>query len=212
MATSFDTHGNPTSTERVAYDSGGDAAYPVAAMVGGSPRVIWEKFGRSTTTFEATEYRKSVTPSLADRLGLGVGNSLANFAFLSIGSLAVAAPLTLLNVLILIPLLFVWIPISRFLPERFRWPSHVAIVTSALLLIFGVRSFANGWAFVLGPLGAPLSWLAIAGAVFVGVWISRVGMREREPAFRAAVMVVSAFYFVAAMWALTGIEGQLSVI
>jgi hypothetical protein len=212
MATSFAPNGNATSTARVAYDAGGDAAYPVAALVAGSAHLIWQKFGHGATTFEGTDYRRSVTPSLADRLGLGVGNSLANFAFLSIGSLAVAAPLTLLNILILAPLLLIWVPISRFVPERFRWPSYVTVVTVALILIFGVRSFANGWAFVIGPLGAPLSWVAVAGAVFVGVWISRVGMKEREPAFRAAVMVVSAFYFVAAMWALTGIEGQLSVI
>jgi hypothetical protein len=161
---------------------------------------------------EGSEYQRSIAPSLAERLGLGLGNSLANFMFLSVGSLAVAVPLTLVNILILAPLLLLWIPISRLVPDRFKWPSYVAIVAATLVLVFAVRSFANGWAFVLGPLGAPLSWLAVASGVFVGVWISRVGMKEREPAFRAAVMVLTAFYFVATMWALTGIEGQLSVI
>ena len=212
VATSFDNRGRPLSTDRVAYDGGGDAAYPEAALVAGVPRVVWQKFGRGSTTIEGSEYRRSIVPTLAERLGLGVGNSIANLAFLSVGSLAVAVPLTAVNILILAPLLLLWIPVARFVPERFKWPSYVGIVAAVLILIFGVRSFANGWAFVLGPLGAPLSWLAVGSAVFVGVWISRVGMSTREPAFRATVLVLSAFYFVAAMWALTGIESQLSVI
>ncbi len=212
VATSFDARGNATSTQRVAYDSGGDAAYPVSALEGGTPRVIWQKFGHSGAVLEGSEYHQSIAPSLAERLGLGLGNSLANFMFLAVGSLAVAVPLTLVNILILAPLLLLWIPISRLVPDRLKWPSYIAIVAATLVLVFAVRSFANGWAFVLGPLGAPLSWLAVASGVFVGVWISRIGMKEREPAFRAAVMVLTAFYFVATMWALTGIEGQLSVI
>lgn len=209
VATSFDDRGLPVSSQRVSYT--GDAVDPRADVVGGSPHVIWlDTRSLSPVYVMGTVERRHISPTLLERLGLNGGSVVADLFLLAVGSLVGGGLLTVVNALVILPLLLVWIPISRFVPERLAWPAHAALVAAALALVIAVHSFANGLTFLIGPLASPSGWLAVVGGVFVGAWVSRVGLRDQEAISRGVALAICSFYFVAAMWTLGAIETHLT--
>ncbi len=212
--TQFDSGGRLVSSQRVSYDSGGDAENPRAALSHGVPSIVWEKLGAGQTGVEVvgTRYRPSVAPSLSSRLGLDSGNPFVDLLMLTAGALMAAIPLTFINALFVVPLLLIWLPISLVVPERLRWFVYIAVVSLVMALVFVARTFASHWTFVVGSLGWPVNLAAVVAAVFVGVWISRVGMGDQDNGFRVAALTISAFYFISAMSALALLETHLTLI
>ena len=210
VVTYFNKRGGVSSSDRVSFS--GFAANPRASVFQGAPQVIWQVDGPHGEVFESSGYHASVPVSVPERMGMGVGTIPLDIAFLAAGALLVAIPVTAINGMIVIPLLLIWYPISRLIPVRYRWPVHAGLVALVLVLVFAIKSFANSWALLMGPIGARLDWIGIAGAIFVGCWISRVGLRNEEGVFRAAGLVLGVFYFLAAMWALAGIEARLTLV
>ncbi|HZT96251.1 MAG TPA: hypothetical protein VFB34_05385 [Chloroflexota bacterium] len=214
QATTFDSSGRQLSTQRVSYDQDGSAADPQAGLVGGLPRVSWIN---TVTPFapdplEASSYQRRVSLSVVNRLGLGVGNPALDAVFLIAGSLMAALGLTIANALVVVPLILLWFPISRVVREPLNWRVYTALVALVLLVTMGVPTFASHWVVLMAPLTSPLGLLGVAGGLFVGVWIAAVGLREQEMTIRAVAVTVASFYFLAAMWALAGIQSHLTTI
>lgn len=210
-AARFDRHGRWTSIERVSYS--GNAVDPSSAVVAGRVHVFWLDTGStSSVLIRATKYQHRVSPSLIDRAGMGVGNPWIDLFLIVAGSLMAAIPLTIINVLVLAPLFVLWFPVSRLIGDRFGWIIHTAIVGAALALLVEVRWQPNHWLVLMTPLGTPFGLIAVAGSIFVGVWISRVVLRDQEALSRVAVLVLVSFYFVAAMWTVGRIEGSMTLV
>lgn len=212
MATAFDSNGLPTSTSRVSFDPGGEAANPQAGLTRGFPSVLWENADNQPegTPIEGVSYRAAVEPTVAQRLGLGIGNSMIDLLLVAVGGLLGGALLVVANLLLVGPLVATWVPIQRFLPEFYRWPVYFLLVTTVLSAAFAIPSIANNWIFIVQPFGSPLGWIAVAGALFVGLWLSLYGLRRYEGPFRACAFVLFCFYFLATIWAAIGIQAEVS--
>ncbi|GEM_PF-5283434 len=211
-STRFNRQGFPVASYRVSYGTLGSDMNPVTGVSAGRSRVIWEEGTGGSAVFQSSTDRGHVAASGIQNLGLGLGSPLVDLTILLIGSLLAGAVLTMINGFILLPLLFAWLPIGKLLPDRFNWIVYGGVVAAVLSLLFATRTFASNWMLLVRPLSQPSSALAVGGAVFVGYWVNRVGMREQEPVFRAAALALTAFYFIAAMWAIGGIENRLTLI
>jgi hypothetical protein len=207
----FDAQGRQIAWERVAYDTGGQAANPRAGTVNGRVEVIWQKTPDTGLheIIEGAQYRAARSPSLAAQFGLNIGDTWADVALIVLGALGGAVPLTVINVLILVPLILIWLPIERIVPVKVRWLVYLAIIAFVLAIIFAASSSAPGFVFIVPAFGWPYGWLAVAGACFVSYWVGRFIFGRQESIFRAAAMALVAFYFVAAMYVAVMIQGEL---
>jgi len=209
VASGFSGQGLPLDQERVNYDAGGSIANPQAGRVGKRPVIIWEKVRlRSTSTLVGTAYHHFAPPDLLTRLGLNLGALWGNIALVLFGSLGAGLALTLVNVYLLVPLIVVWLLIRR-LPPRFRWPLFLAALALLLAWIFALGPTVPDYVLVMTTLGVPSAWLAVAGGVVVAGWAGRYFLFRQESALRATAMALIALYFVAIMYAVIYIEGQI---
>ncbi len=212
VASGFSGQGLPLGQERVNYDAGGSIANPQAGRVGRRPVIIWEKVRlRSTSTLVGTAYHRFAPPDLLTRLGLNLGALWGNIALVLFGSLGAGLALTLVNVYLLVPLIVVWLLIRR-LPPRFRWPLFLAAIALLLAWIFALGPTVPDYVLVMTTLGVPSAWLAVAGGVLVAAWSGRHFLFRQESALRATAMALIALYFVAIMYAVIYIEGQIGKI
>jgi hypothetical protein len=162
--------------------------------------------------YEGSEYQVKISPTLAQRWGLGVGNPLFDAITLLVIALAAGLPLTVINAGIVLALLAAWYPLEKLVPHKLAWPAYVGVVTIAFLLIFEAVPFASKLAFVIGGLGNPTAITAVAGGIFTGVWLSWRGMREEEPIYRAAVLVIAGLFIISAAWATGQVETHITMI
>jgi len=212
VASEFSGQGLPLGQERVNYDAGGSIANPQAGRAGRRPVIIWEKVRlRSTSTLVGTAYHRFAPPDLLTRLGLNLGALWGNIALVLFGSLGAGLALTLVNVYLLVPLIVVWLLIRR-LPPRFRWPLFLAAIALLLAWIFALGPTVPDYVLVMTTLGVPSAWLAVAGGVLVAAWSGRHFLFRQESALRATAMALIALYFVAIMYAVIYIEGQIGKI
>jgi len=209
VASGFSGQGLPLSQERVNYDAGGAVANPQAGRVGRRPVIIWEKVHLvSTSTLVGTVYHRFAPPDLLTRLGLNLGALWGNIALVLFGSLGAGLALTLVNVYLLVPLIVVWLLIRR-LPPRIRWPVFLVALGLLLAWIFALGPTVPDYVLVMTTLGFPSAWLAVAGGVVVAGWSGRYFLFRQESALRATAMALIALYFVAIMYAVMYIEGQI---
>jgi hypothetical protein len=209
VATSFDDRGRAGAPERVNYDGGGKAANPHAQSVRGHPLVIWQKVRGDGAALVGTAYHPSRPPGLLTRLGLNVGNLWGNIALVLFGSLAGGIALTVINVFLLLPLAAVWLLVRR-LPGGVRWPLYLAAIAALLAWIFARSGSLPGYVLVITALGVPYDWLAVAGAMFVSAWSGHYLLGRQESGLRATAMALIALFVVAAMYAVTFIQGQIT--
>ncbi|MDQ2744607.1 MAG: ABC transporter permease [Chloroflexota bacterium] len=205
----FSASGRPTGSERVSYQGGGSPVYPRARTVHGQPRIIWEKIRAGNATLEGTVYHRSQPPDLLTRLGLNIGNVWGNVLLVIFGSLAGGLALTVVNILLLAPLVPAWLLIRRVVPGSARWILFLAAITAWLAWVFAAHPSPPSFVFVIGALGIPYAWVAVAGSAFTSYWTGRFVMARQESSFRAAMMGLVALYFVAAMYAVIFIEAEL---
>jgi hypothetical protein len=153
-------------------------------------------------------YHPNSSPDLLTRLGLNVGNIWGNIALIVFGALGGGIALALVNVYLLAPLIVVWLVVRR-MPPLIRWPLFTIAIAGLLAWIFAVPSTLPSWVLVMTALGVPNAWLTVVGAVFVSGWSGEYLLARQESALRATAMALIGLYFVAAMYAVMYIEGQI---
>jgi hypothetical protein len=210
----FNSAGRPTLTERVAYDGGGNDSDPRAGAVGNRQAVIWQKTPDTgdRAFIEGTTFHPSRPANIVEKLGLNVGSLWGNVMLIMMGSLGGGAPLAVINILLLAPLMLLWFPISRFVPERWRLLTYLGVIAVALAYCFAISASAPWFVFVVPAFSPPYGWIAAAGGVFLAYWVGTRIFAHQDPVFRAFTMSVVAVYFVAVMYVVTVIQGELGQI
>jgi hypothetical protein len=206
----FDVSGRRVRRERVEYSSNGTAAFPRAGTARGRVAVLWEKLAndRLSAMIEGSVYGPA-SPSLAARLGIGVGNVVGNLAMIVVGAVLLGALLTMGNLPTLLALILAWLPIGRFAPPGLRRPLYLGLLSAVLVAVFAVPPSPPAFVLFMSGLGRLTGWLAVAGAVFVSYWAGRRLFAHQEPLFRAAATGIVAFYFVAVIYAATVVQSEL---
>lgn len=208
---SFDGSGVAGTSQRISYDYGGSANLIRAGLAGGAPAVIWEKpLYTGQTVPEGTAYHASAPPGLGERLGLNIGPVWANLAIVLLGSLVAAVPLTAVNVFLLALLVGPWAVIRLLAVEWLRWPIYLALVTLILTRSFMRSASPPGFVIALPAWSGLFGWIAVGGAVFVSTWAHYVLLRHQDSWLRAACVALLAVYFIAVMYALTGLQSELA--
>jgi hypothetical protein len=192
----------------VNYEGGGSVANPHATTVSGRRSIIWERFRLYSSQIMGTTYHPHAPPDLLTQLGLNVGSLWGNLALVIFGSLGGGIALALINIYLLVPLILVWLLVRR-LPSLLRWPVFLTAIAGLLTYVFALRSPLPSYVLVVTAFGYPYAWLAVAGAVFVSGWSGRYLFARQEGAMRAMAMAMLALYFVAVMYAVMYIEGQI---
>jgi hypothetical protein len=214
-AYSFSRNGQPTGKAgyRVAYSAGGSATDPHAATINGRPEVIWELVrGNGSGLLQSSVWHPYQPPDLATRLGLNIGNLLGNIAFVLFGSLAFGGAFAALNLLAIAALCLLWFPTGRLLPRGLAWTGYAIALTGGLLWLFARAPDPPSGIFIISGLGWPYGLLAAVGGGFVAWWTGRWFFARQEAVFRAVSMAAAGFYFVAVMYAVIFIEGQIGKI
>jgi hypothetical protein len=211
----FNRSGQPAvpAGYRIAYSAGGSATDPHAATVDGRPVVIWELIrGNGSGLLQSSVSHPYQPPDLATRLGLNVGNLYGNIAFVILGSLVFGAAFAAINLLAIGALCLLWFPLGRLLPRRLAWPSYAIALTLGLLWLFARQPDPPSGIFIISGLGWPYGLIAALGGGFVAWWAGRWPFTRQDAVFRAASMATTGFYFVAVMYAVIFIEGQIGKI
>jgi peptide/nickel transport system permease protein len=211
----FNQRGRPVGTAgyRIAYSAVGSATDPHASTINGRPAVIWELIrGNGSGLLASSVSRPYQPPDLATRLGLNIGNLYGNIAFVTFGSLAFGAAFTAVNLLAIAVLCLLWFPLGRLLPRRFAWPAYGIALTLALLWLFARHPDPPSGIFIISGLAWPYGMIAALGGGFIACWAGHWFFARQDAVFRAASMATSGLYFVAVMYAVLFIEGQIGKI
>ncbi|HZS93294.1 MAG TPA: ABC transporter permease [Chloroflexota bacterium] len=213
----FNRQGVLESFQRVSYDPGGDADYPVAGTVAGKPRVVWEHVTANNAILEAATRGPYRPPDLPTRLGLNIGPAWVNILLLLAGALAGGALVAAFNAVLIAILVALWFPVSWIAPRRLRWPVYLVVIAAVLWWVFIDQAVLPSWIIFISGLGAPTGWfgerlaaiLAVAGGVFVAGWAGRYLWPRQETIFRAVLMAFASVYVVGILAALIYIQGQI---
>jgi hypothetical protein len=202
--------------ERVVYGSGSQIN-PHAAVVNGETDVVWQTVSRGTgSTFDVTQFRKSFAPTLAQRLGLGLGNPWAELAILLIGALGVATLTTTMNIILVIVIgFFGWLSLRLLSSVRSRWAIYAGLLTLALYYIFvtpGGPLFFLDTIPSLGLAAMPFGFVAAVGALGFVSWVGSVALRRIDDVYRAGIMAYLGVYFFAFLEAAVFIQQRLGYI
>jgi ABC-type dipeptide/oligopeptide/nickel transport system permease subunit len=211
----FNRSGQPAGPtgHRIDYSAGGSATDPHAATINGRPEVIWELIrGNGSGLLQSSVWHPYEPPDLATRLGLNIGTLYGNIAFVIFGSLAFGAAFAAINLLAIAVLCLLWFPLGSLLPRRFAWPAYAAALTLGLLWLFARHADPPSGILIISGLGSPYGLLAALSGGFVAWWSGRWFFARQDALFRAASMAVTGFYFVAVMYAVVFIEGQIGKI
>jgi hypothetical protein len=213
----FDTHlrllGGP---ERASYEAAADVN-PVAFLTRDSPIVVWQaNQSDGTATFEVTHRENSVQPSLAQRLGLGLGNPWEDLAVLLVTSVGIAAIATTINILIVFGLALLGFFAVRLMGRvPGKWALYSLLLGLALYLTF---VSPGGPTIILTPMPSmglralPFGLLAAAAAAACITWIGVVALRRFEDIYRAGLMALAGVYFFAFVEAIVFIQQRLGYI
>jgi hypothetical protein len=202
--------------ERVSYEAATDSG-PAAFLVGGQPVVVWQSTqSGGEATFEDTRRRSGVEPSLAQRLGLGLGNPWEDLAVLVVTSAGIAAITTTINILIVFGLALLGFFAVKLLSRvPGKWALYGLVLGLALYLTF---VSPGGPTIVLTPMPSmglralPFGLLAAAAAAAAMTWLGVVALRRIEDVYRAGLMALTGVYFFAFVEAIVFIQQRLGYI
>lgn len=208
--------GASSQSERTSYGSGSQLE-PHAFTVKDRGIVLWELTGHgSRSVFQSANYRSSGNPTLAQRLGLGLGNPWGEVALLVLGSLGFATLTTTVNILWIFLFTLIGILLLRFLhwlPSK--WLVYACVLTCLLFIVFvspGAPILfldtmpASGLPVVpfgLMATGATLGFVTLLGTA---LW------RHVDAAYRAGLMAFIGVYFFAFLEAVVFIQQRLGYI
>ncbi|HLJ65998.1 MAG TPA: ABC transporter permease [Chloroflexota bacterium] len=196
--------------ERIDYAGGGAEIDPTAFTLGGRTYVLFDKVRVDSGTLEGTVYGPARPPDLLTRLGLNIGNPFVNALLVLVGSVGAGICIALANVGLVLLLLLVWGVIALVVPSPLRWPVYGAILALVMVWLFNPSATPPGFVFIIHDLGWPGGWLAALGGAFVGIWSGLTMFRRFESVFRALSMAFAAILFVAALYAVTIIQTEIT--
>jgi len=213
-AQGYDGNANPIQPfgERTDYSGGGAAIDPHAAAVSGKIYILWDKARLSGSTIMETRFGPSRPPDLLTHLGLNVGNPWVDAGLVLGGSIGAGVAIGLANVAIVILLLLVWGAISLVVPHRLRWLAYAIAIGLVLVWLFNPAASPPWFVFVIHDLRWPGGWIAALGGTFVAIWSGLFLFRRFESVFRAVSIAFAAVFFVAAMYAVTLIQTEITQI
>jgi hypothetical protein len=203
-------------TERAAYAAGSETAPHVFAGTG-PVTITWELTDQArTSTLQASSYRSAVTPTLAQRIGLGLGNPWEEVAVLVLGSLGFATLTTTVNILWVLALTLIGILTVRFLrwlPSK--WVVYACLLTCVLFLVFvspGAPVLFLGTMPDSGLAITPFGVMAFGADLAFVTFMGTVPLRRIDDAYRAGLMAFVGVYFFAFVEAVVFIQQQLGYI
>jgi hypothetical protein len=205
-----------SSTERAVYAAGSQLE-PRVFVTGDAATIMWE----STTqaggqTFQTVTYRTASGPTLAQRVGLGLGNPWEEIALLVLGALGFATLTTTANilwVLVLTAVGILTIRLFRWLPSK--WLVYACVLAVSLFFVFvspGAPILfldtmpANGLAVL------PFGLMAFGAVLGFVTFVGEVPLRRIDDAYRAGLMAFFGMYFFAFVEAVVFIQQRLGYI
>ncbi|HEY8687132.1 MAG TPA: hypothetical protein VIO57_16140 [Chloroflexota bacterium] len=207
---------SPSSPERAVYASGSQLE-PRVFVTGDAATIMWE----STTqaggqTFQTVTYRTASGPTLAQRVGLGLGNPWEEIALLVLGALGFATLTTTVNILWVLVLTAVGILTIRL----FRWLPSKWLVYACVLAILLFFVFVSPGAPILfldtlpatGLAVLPFGLMAFGAVLGFVIFVGEVPLRRIDDAYRAGLMAFFGMYFFAFVEAVVFIQQRLGYI
>jgi hypothetical protein len=205
-----------SATERAVYASGSQLQ-PHAFVAGDTGTIMWEWTDQGQkSTFQTASYRSAGTPTLAQRIGLGLGNPWEEVALLLLGSFGFATITTTINILWVLSLTLVGIFTVRFLrwlPSR--WLVYACILTCLLFLVFvspGAPILFLDTMPATGLAVIPFGLMAFGAVLAFVTFMGAVPLRHIDDAYRAGLMAFLGVYFFAFVEAVVFIQQRLGYI
>ena len=205
-----------SSTERVAYVSGSQLQ-PHTFVAGDTGTVVWESRSHGTgAVFESSDYRTAIEPSLAQRLGLGLGNPWGSVGLLLLGGFGFAVLTTTVNLLWVLGLTalgVVTLRVFRWLPTR--WWVCSCVLACALFLVFVAPGAPILFLDTLPSSGlpvAPFGFMAFAAVLAFVTFVSTVPLRRVDEAYRVGLTAYAGMYFFAFLEAVIFIQQRLGYV
>lgn len=200
------------SSERVAYESGSETN--PHAWGSAKAQVLWQTVSRPMgSLFESSSHRPYTRPTIAQRLGLGLGDPWEEMAILVVSALGVATLVTTTNILLVIAMALAGILMMRLLRRvPGRWTIYGCVLAVALYLAFvgpGGPTIFLGTIPSMGIQAEPFGLLATAGALFFTSWTGYFALRRIDDVYRAGIMAYLGVYFFAFLESAVFIQQRL---
>lgn len=210
----FGSRGQSLKAERAEYTTSASVQNPTALDVGARHLLLWSQTNDSgvISSIQASALRPAVGPPLAAQLGINVGNMWLDILLL-FGTAAIGACfVTIVNALVVLPLILAWYPVAKIPQKALRWPVYLALLAVVSVAGFAVRSPFSKAILLIPTFPSPYGWWVVIGALATGYWIGWRTLANEEAIFRAATTTISAIYFVAFMWVLGTVEAAIGQI
>jgi len=213
----FDTRMNLIGApERVVYESASQTN-PHAFPDHGTPVVLWQSISRGLTSrFETAGFRRASQPSLAERLGLGLGDPWGQLAILVVSAFGIAVLTTVVNILAVFGLAVVGLfSVRLFRRVPGKWALCGVLLTAGLYVLFvdpGAPTLFLSTIPAMGLTAVPFGLLACAGALAFVLWLGAVVLRRVEDLYRAGMMAALGVYFFAFVEAIVFIQQRIGYI
>jgi hypothetical protein len=213
-AATLSEQGRIENPERAVYESG-TQANPYAAASNNGAEVLWEDVTKDgIASFQMSSYRPHVRPTLAQRLGLGVGDTWQDVGIVAGGAVGLAAISVAANVLTVFLVIAASLLFMRFVRRlRQRWILYAGFLTAMLFVLFVSPGGPLIFLRTLPISGLPtlpygvLATLAVFGFI---LWLSSTVLNHIDDVYRVGVMACAGMFFFAFVEAITLVEGQLS--
>lgn len=197
----FDGTARGGTAERIEYLSGYQTD-PHAAYNGGKLRVVWQTVEPSrNAVFESSLYRKAAAPTLAQRLGLGLGDPWEEAGVLAAGTICLATVAATFNILIVLALTLAGLGLLYLLGKRRgRWLLFTAYLSLALFATFvtpGVPTLFLTPITDLGFAAIPFGLVATGGSLMLVSFVGQTALRRTDDIYRAGIMAFLGVYFFA---------------
>lgn len=206
------------SMERVSY-WGGLEVNPHAVLASGRLRIVWQSVTQGLMSdFLSTTRRSATTPTLAQRLGLGLGNPWGDVTILLIGAVMMAAIATTANILVVLALGFGGLCLMRLLgAARFRWAIYAVVLSGVLFLVFVMPGEPSVFLALvtmpsIGLSAVPFGLMAVLGSFCVVSLVGHGALRQVDDVFRIGIMAFLGVYFFAFAEAAVFMQQQLGYI
>jgi hypothetical protein len=202
--------------ERVVYASGSQTN-PHVAVANGKPDIVWQTISRGIgSTFDTVTYRPSTGPTLAQTLGLGLGNPWEELGILLVGGLSLATLVTTANIILVMVAGFIgWVTLRPLNRLQSRWIIYAGMLTFVLYYFFvapGGPLFFLDTIPSLGLAAMPYGFIACVAALMFVVWVGLTALKRIDDVYRAGIMAFLGVYFFAFLETVVFIQQRIGYV
>jgi hypothetical protein len=204
------------STERAVYASGSQFE-PHVFSSGRVATIMWESTAQSRQpSFQTARYRSATGPTLAQRVGLGLGNPWEEIGLLVLGALGFATLTTTVNIFWVLGLTVMGIltvRLLRWLPSK--WLVYACVLAAILFAVFvspGAPILFLDTMPADGLAVLPFGLMAFGAVLGFVTFVGEVPLRRIDDAYRAGLMAFVGVYFFAFVEAVVFIQQRLGYI